>query len=153
MTLVDSQMFAPQLGVQRLLFVDSLAKLAPKTPIVVPTDAPVVTVLDLMVSRGIGSVFVVEGDQIAGVFTERDALMRLNVDAAALAQEPISRFMTPNPQPLNGSSRIAFAVHRMDLGGYRHVPIVDEGGKLRGVISVRDILRYLAGKIAEAAAT
>jgi CBS domain-containing protein len=39
----------------------------------------------------------------------------------------------------------------MDVGGYRHVPIVDQAGRAVGVISVRDILRYLAKKIALAA--
>ena len=51
--------------------------------------------------------------------------------------------MTPNPQTLVADAKIAFAVHRMDLGGYRHLPIVDERGELVGIISARDILRHL----------
>ena len=151
-SLSESHLLAPKNAVERGLLVDTIAKLWPKSPIVVPADATVAQVLDLMVGRSIGSVFVVDGEQMVGVFTERDALLRLNVDAASLANEPISRFMTPNPQALSGNARLAFAVHRMDLGGYRHVPVVDDEERLRGVISVRDILRYLAGKIAESGA-
>ena len=56
--------------------------------------------------------------------------------------------MTADPQTLVEDARIVFAIHRMDLGGYRHLPIVDSQGRLRGVISVRDLLRYLTEKIA-----
>jgi CBS domain-containing protein len=40
-------------------------------------------------------------------------------------------------------AKIAFAVQRMDLGAYRHLPIVDQRGDLVGIISARDILRHL----------
>ena len=50
-------------------------------------------------------------------------------------------------QSLQEDTRLVFAVHQMDLGGYRHLPVVGGAGELRGVISVRDILRYLTEKI------
>ena len=40
---------------------------------------------------------------------------------------------------------------RMDLGGYRHVPLVDEKGALVGIISVRDILQYFMQKVSSLA--
>ena len=144
----DLHLPLPRNAVERGLLVDKVDTLSPKSPIVVRAQTPVGEVLKLLVDRQIGCVFVVDGDLMVGVFSERDALMRLNVDAAQFAHEPISRFMTPNPQALTGTAKLAFAVQRMDLGGYRHVPIVDGDGRVLGVISVRDILRYLAGKIA-----
>jgi CBS domain-containing protein len=146
----DSHELLPRNAVERGLLVDTVDCLSPKPPIVVESTATVQEVLRTMIQRRVGSVFVVNGESIAGVFTERDALIRLGVRAGEFAQEPISRFMTPNPRSLTGDARIAFAVHRMDLGGYRHVPIVDGQGRAVGVISVRDILRYLAEKIAVA---
>ena len=56
--------------------------------------------------------------------------------------------MTPNPQTLVANAKIAFAVQRMDLGGYRHLPIVGEAGELVGIISARDILRHLTDVMA-----
>jgi CBS domain-containing protein len=144
----DLHLPMPRNAVERGLLVDKVDTLSPNRAIVVQASTPIRDVLKLLVERQIGCVFVVEGEQMVGVFSERDALMRLNVDAAELADEPVSRFMTPNPQSLTGTAKLAFAVHRMDLGGYRHVPIVDGDGRVLGVISVRDILRYLAGKIA-----
>jgi CBS domain-containing protein len=57
----------------------------------------------------------------------------------------VEEFMTPNPQTLTPDAKIAFAIQRMDQGGYRHLPIVDAQGTPIGVISVRDILAYLTG--------
>ena len=59
--------------------------------------------------------------------------------------------MTTNPESLDRSAKVAFAVQRMDLGGFRHVPIVDEEKRLTGVISVRDILHYLTEKMSATA--
>ena len=53
--------------------------------------------------------------------------------------------MTPNPETLRVQDKIAFALHRMNVGGFRHVPVTD-GGKLAGVISIRDILAYLTAQ-------
>ena len=51
------------------------------------------------------------------------------------------------PESLEMNAKIAFAVQRMDLGGFRHVPIVDDRKHLTGIISVRDILKYLTERI------
>jgi CBS domain-containing protein len=146
--LADAHEPSPKNAVERGLLVDSIDCLSPKRPIVVDSQATVGQVLRMLVNHKIGCVFLVEGESIAGVFSERDALIRLGERAHELAHEPISKYMTPNPQTLTGQAKIAFAVQRMDLGGYRHIPIVDGEGRVLGVISVRDILRYLAEKIA-----
>lgn len=144
----DTHLMPPRNAVERGLLLDTVDSLSPKPPIVVRVDTPVRDVLKLLVEKQIGCVFVVDGQQTVGVFSERDALIRLNSEASELGDQPISRFMTPNPQSLRGTNKVAFAVQRMDLGGYRHVPVVDDLGRATGVISVRDILRYLAGKTA-----
>lgn len=152
----DSHLRSPTNAVERGLLKDRVASLSPKKPIVVRQDTSVRDVLKLMHDRSIGCVFVIDdGEPVGepvGVFSERDALMRLNVDAAQHQDAPVSKFMTPNPQRLAGDDRIAFAVHQMDVGGYRHVPIVDANNKAVGVISVRDILRYMAEKITSSSA-
>ena len=75
--------------------------------------------------------------------------MKLNTDAPKFVERPISQFMTPDPVTLETNDKIAFALHKMNVGGYRHVPILFDG-KLAGVISIRDILRYLTERIAAA---
>jgi CBS domain-containing protein len=134
---------APATAVERRLLKDRIRLLEPKTPIAVARETPVRDVLRMMVQRSIGCVVVVEDKKPVGIFTERDALFKLNTDAVALGGKPVAEFMTAAPETLDSAAKIAFAVHRMDLGGYRHIPIVSEDGNLTGIISVRDILRYL----------
>lgn len=145
----DTHLAPPQTAVEISLLRDRVAALEPKTPIAVTAATPVGDVLRLMVEHGIGCVVVAEGTRPLGIFSERDALKKLGASAAELAARPVSEFMTPKPQTLVASAKIAFAVQRMDLGGYRHLPIVDRDGQLVGIISARDILRHLTSKLAE----
>jgi CBS domain-containing protein len=140
----------PTSSVEASLFRDRIAALQPRRPATVAPTAPVSEVLEKMAGQSIGCVVVVDGQSVIGIFSERDALLRLGVDAAQLWERPISEFMTPQPETLEADDKIAFALHKMDLGGYRHVPILKDG-RLEGVISVRDILRYLTQRIAETA--
>ena len=150
--LSDAYLPAPATAVERSLLKDRIRVLDPKNVVAVEPTRPVAEVLQLLVDQSIGCVVVIEDDRPAGIFSERDAVTRLNTEAAALAGHPISEFMTPTPQTLGEDAKIAFAVHRMDLGGYRHVPIVDRDGCLTGIISCRDILRYLTQQMTSAEA-
>ena len=138
----------PSSEVERSLLRDRIGVLVPKRPITVAPATPVGDVLRLMVERRIGCVVVAEGNRPIGIFSERDALRKINSEAAGLAARPVREFMTPNPQTLVADAKIAFAVQRMDLGGYRHLPIVGERGELVGIISARDILRHLTDNMA-----
>jgi CBS domain-containing protein len=140
--LSDVQFLAPATALEDSLLKAKVRDLNLKQPcIVAPTDT-VGKVLQTMADNRIGCVMVVDGDQTVGIFSERDALVKLNTEAAEHIDRPISDFMTPDPQTLESSAKIAFAVQRMDVGGYRHIPIVADG-KLQGIISVRHILNYL----------
>ncbi len=149
--LADTHLRKPRTPVEQGLLTDRVDALKPKTPITVSPEMTVGEVLKLMVDRGIGSVFIAKDQRIKGVFTERDALLRLGADYEKCLERPIAEFMTRNPQSLKANAKVAFAVHQMDVGEYRHLPIVEEDGTAKGVISVRDILRYLKEKLAAAA--
>ena len=122
-----------------------ISSLNPRSPLVVAPTVSVRDVIDMMVEHSIGCVLVVEDGKIQGVFTERDVVMKLNVDYQSMLDKHVKEFMTRNPQTLTLDAKIAFAIQRMDQGGYRHLPIVDAQGTPIGVISVRDILAYLTG--------
>lgn len=132
--------------IERNLAKDRVSLLNPKKPLTVSPEQPVGEVLSLMVEQKVGCVIVTQNDQIAGIFSERDALNRLNVDYAKLAGRPVSLFMTPSPEFVDLEARIAFAVHKMDVGGYRHLPVVSHG-RIAGVISARDVLRYVTQQV------
>jgi CBS domain-containing protein len=132
----------PRSLVEQRILKDRIEVLQPRTPIVVTPDTLVADVLRMLVDRRIGCVVIAEGDRVLGIFSERDALMRLNTRFADLVERPIAEFMTPSPQTLEASDKLTFALHRMDLGGFRHIPIT-KSGQIIGMISVRDILRYI----------
>ena len=146
----DTHLMPPHSEVERSLLRDRVSVLSSKEPITVAPTTPVGEVLRFMIERRIGCVIVADGNQPVGIFSERDALRKINTDAAQLATRPVREFMTPNPQTLVADAKVAFAVQRMDVGGFRHLPIIDEGGELVGIISARDILRYLTDNLVRA---
>jgi CBS domain-containing protein len=137
----------PASTVEADLLRDRIERLWPKSPSTVAPETPVADVLKQMVDKRIGCVMIVDKGKLVGIFSERDALMKLNTDASKFMKRPISQFMTAEPVTLETNDKIAYALHKMNVGGYRHIPILFQG-KLAGVISIRDILRYLTERIA-----
>jgi CBS domain-containing protein len=93
----------------------------------------------LMAQRRVGSALVVEGQQLIGIFTERDIVKALSQDASATHQA-IGHWMTRHPQTISSDATIDEALQRMLDGGFRHLPVVD-AGRMVGMLSMRDISR------------
>ncbi len=129
--------------VDRTLHRERLSRLESTNPVTVSPQTTVGECLQTLVDKSIGCVLVVDDGRLVGIFSERDALMRLNTASAELHNRPISEFMTPNPETLTPDVKLAYALHKMDLGGYRHVPILDENDAVHGIVSVRDVLRII----------
>lgn len=144
LTFLSKPQFAT--AIEHSIVKDRIGVLFPQPPFTVRSDTPVGEVLQLLVDRRMGCALVVDDGALKGVFTERDALFKLNAQYADLLSHPISEFMTPNPVIVRTTDTIAFALHKMDLGGYRHLPVMDDD-EVAGVISIRDILRYLSDRI------
>jgi CBS domain-containing protein len=51
--------------------------------------------------------------------------------------------MTPSPETLTDEDSLAYAVNKMSVGGYRHIPLLRDGRAV-GIISIRDVLGYLS---------
>ena len=75
--------------------------------------------------------------------------MDSGVGPGPLGDRPVSEFMTTQVESLPPTAKIAFAAHRMNHGGYRHVPVL-ENGKPVSIISARDMLRFLTRLCKEA---
>lgn len=123
--------------------------LNPKKPLTVAAAATAREAISRMVGHGIGCLIVVDEDKgtLTGIVTERDVLNKISENLPL--ERPVSEFMTPSPTAIEPDDSIAYALHTMDLGGYRHLPIVDAEGTPIGIISVRDILRFLCIRFAE----
>ena len=116
--------------------------------VAVPPDLPVRETVRRLLDSGYHCAFVVADGIISGIFTERDILLKLAHCFSEYADEPISRFMTPQPSTLGRKNPVAFGLNRMMVGGYRHIPIVDDGAPV-GVVSIRHVLSYLVENFGE----
>jgi CBS domain-containing protein len=134
---------APRDRVQSDLMDRPVRDLSPRPPITLPASAPLADAVRLMLEEGVGTVLVLGGDgKLAGIFSERDLLLRVPDDVARSGDRPLGEFMTPNPETVRPDDPLAVALHKMDVGGYRHLP-VEADGKPVGVISVRDLMRHI----------
>jgi CBS domain-containing protein len=80
---------------------------------------------------------------VTGIFTERDVLFRIVDRGRNPAQLPLADVMTPNPDTLSVRSAVAYALNKMSVGGFRHIPVVDDENRPAFVVSVRDVVEYL----------
>jgi predicted transcriptional regulator len=62
----------------------------------------------------------------------------------------VESVMTPDPETLPPTASVAFALNKMSVDGYRHIPIVDEDGRAIGVLSVKDIVHFVVEFFPEA---
>ena len=120
-----------------------LSVLGPRAPIVVEPQVPVLEAIALMQEARVGCVLVVLAGRLKGIFTERDVLTQVVGRSIDPIKTPVRRLMTPDPEYLRPTDSIAYALNAMSLGGYRHVPLVDDARRPVGVVSVRDVVNYL----------
>ena len=129
--------------VERSLMHDPVRILKPGQPITVTTTTSIRSAIDMMLAMDRSALLVVDQTgKLIGIFSERDLLTRVAGNERDLSDLQVETFMTPNPETVNANDTLAFAVHKMDVGGYRHLPVV-QGGMPTGVISARDLLRHI----------
>jgi CBS domain-containing protein len=126
----------------RNLKIDSVSRLHPTAPRQVTPSQTVAEAVALMRRERVGCLLVCEGARVVGIFTERDLMKRVLAAGQPLTL-PIADCMTPNPVVVHPKEPIGVAVQRMEEGGYRHLPVVDEAGRPVGVLSVKRIVHYL----------
>ena len=107
--------------------------------ITAPQSMPVGEAARLMKSHNVGAILVVEGDQLVGVFTERDALFRVVAEGRDSNATQLGAVMTRNPKTIEADSLFTLALQMMYEGGFRNVPVV-ENGRPVGLVSARDAL-------------
>src|SRR5262249_50680552 len=123
---------------------ETLNDVTKQPSLVVETGATLAETIVQMQRETRGCALVVEHGQLVGIFTERDLLMRVAGHPIDLARTPISDYMTRNPVTLPADSSVAFALNRMLIEGFRHIPLVDERGHPTAVVSMRELIEYLS---------
>ena len=81
--------------------------------------------------------------------TERDVLLKITGKGMNFDKEIVDDFMTANPEYLQMEDAVAYALNKMVVSGFRHVPIVDDNKKSVGVVSLVDIVQQVATSLGE----
>lgn len=116
--------------------------------VTLPPNATVLEASKKMTERLIGSILIVEGENLVGIFTERDLLNR--VVSAGLSPQAtlLSQVMSKNVRTVDLSESVEAVFQRMETTKCRHIPVV-EGKKLVGVVTMRNILEWLTDQMKE----
>ena len=118
-----------------------LDELGAPAPHLIDASTPIDAAIARMQAEAIDCLLVTEGETLVGIFTDRDAILK--VAGSSEGNRPVREVMTPDPVILRSGDPVAVAIHKMAVGGFRHVPIV-KGGVPVAVVSAKDVFRHLA---------
>jgi CBS domain-containing protein len=126
----------------------SVGLLNPKSPLLLSQDSTVAEAIAILQREKIGAIVTTDNNgKIAGIFTERDIVLKVICKHTDFDSIEVSKVHTANPQTIEMTSSIAFALNMMSQGGYRHIPIVEDDQIPVGMISVKDIIDYIVTAI------
>lgn len=121
-----------------------------RKPITLDLDEALQNAVALMKTKQCGCVLVTAKDStLAGILTERDILTKAVGERRDFKEIKIREVMTPDPESVQAADSVAFVMNAMHVGGYRHVPVVDEHDVPVAVVSVRDIVGFIVENFPE----
>jgi len=134
-------------GFDARLLREPLGVLPVSRPITLSPGATVTEAMRAMQREHRGCVLVTDDgtprSKLIGIFTERDVLFRIVDKGRNPAALPIGDVMTPNPDTLAARATVAYVLNKMSVGGFRHVPVIDDEHRPVCVISVNDVVTFL----------
>lgn len=110
-----------------------------------PPKTSVLEAARLMKQTQVGALLVVEHGHLVGIFTERDALVRVLAEGLNPETTTLAEVMTLNPITIHPDQSFLSALHLMYENGFRHVPVAENGRPL-GMVSARDALELEAAE-------
>jgi CBS domain-containing protein len=121
----------------------SVLDLCDAEPAAVSPEASVADAIRTMLERHVGAVAVIDGEtRVAGIFTERDVLSKLALSRMDPESTPVRELMTTPVELATAETGSSEAFVTMLERHFRHMPIVDNDGKLLGMLSIRNLLEW-----------
>jgi CBS domain-containing protein len=119
-----------------------LASKPTRDVVTVKPDATVRELVGVLAEHNIGALVVsVDGGSVDGIVSERDVVRRLNEDEAVL-ESPVSAIMSAEVETCEGSATVNDLMHVMTERRFRHIPVVDDEGRLSGIMSIGDVVKH-----------
>lgn len=118
--------------------------------VTLPRSASVAAAVALLAERRIGAMPVVEGEEVVGVFSERDVIYCLASQGAAALDKTVGEVMTAPARTVSPQEPVLGALSLMTRRRIRHLPVVD-GDRLVGFVSIGDLVKHRMDRIEEEA--
>jgi CBS domain-containing protein len=125
---------------QGRLLGEHLDAIAVGEPPMVEPATPAGKAVARMHDEGLDCLLVVQQGRLVGIFTERDAVLKLADKRLDLYD--VRDVMTRDPVVLRPDDSLAVAIHKMAVGGFRHIPVLD-GDRPIGVVAARDVFHHV----------
>jgi CBS domain-containing protein len=106
-------------------------------PVACRPDVLVSELAETMISEGVGSLAVIDGERLVGIVTDRDIVQA--VADATTGEATAADIMTMGPDTIDVDMEVEDATEWLNATGYRHLPVTDDG-RLVGIVSIKDLL-------------
>ncbi len=105
-------------------------------------DSTVLEALRVMAEKDVGALVALEGDTLAGIFSERDYARKVVLHGKFSHDTLVREIMTPNPITIHGDTEIEECMRLMTNHQVRHLPVV-EGSSVAGLVSIGDVVKLI----------
>ena len=123
---------------------DPISSLGLKLPLMIEMGTNMKNALEILQGKEQNCILIVENNILKGIITERDILLKITGKGFDLDLVTVDEFMTENPEYLSPEDPLAYALNKMHVGGFRHVPIVNDSMEPVGLISISNIISTIA---------
>ena len=123
---------------------DPISSLGLSKPLAVEKGTSLFNALKLLQQKRQNCLLIIENEVLVGILTERDILLKVTGKGFDFDLATVEEFMTADPEYLSPEDPLAYALNKMHIGGFRHVPVVDDELHPKGLISITDIISTIA---------
>jgi CBS domain-containing protein len=109
----------------------------------VPPDASVYSAIELMADKRVGALLVTEAGRLVGIISERDYARKVILKGRSSKDSFVYEIMTPSPVTVDMCTSVHDAMQVMTQRHIRHLPVVDNAGKILGVLSLGDLVNWI----------
>ena len=116
----------------------------------IASDAPLSAAVDELGGRRIGALLVIDAGEVKGIMSERDVIYCLREHGSQVLDWAVSRAMSTPVTHVTPDTEVLSAMALMTQQRIRHLPVI-EGGQLKGIVSIGDLVKYRIDRIEQEA--
>ncbi len=108
-----------------------------------PSDALVYSAIEMMAGKRVGALLVIDDGKLVGVISERDYACKIILLGRSSKDTLVREIMTPSPITIRCDTSIEDAMRVMTDNGIGHLPVMDSAGRVAGVVSIGDLVKWI----------